>query len=868
MQAHWQSALPGAALSVYEKLRNALAESLGIDPAEATQSLYLSILHSEPAPAPQSAGTRRGTAGTLYAIGRATELAGLLAPWSTAVAGGGGLCLVSGAAGMGKRTIIDELSARVETAGALVLRTACLEAERSLFLQPLVEVVRAVLMHQSPAGARDLLGEWAAPLAELIPDIGHILGPIPYERFLPEAHHRRVLEAFAGFLTRLERQRPVLLVVESLEHASADTLETLHFLGTRSAGHRILIVGTVDAAKIDRVVASLGDHTPIVRLGPLTLTDVNELVRRSKSRLDPVRLLELTGGSPLYLSELIRHEREFDTNESAPVPLPESLRAAITERLGAVGAEVVELLQLGSIFGDRFALDEVSSLGELRVEECARRVQRALQAHLVLAQRSSFGFANKILREVLYQSIPEPTRISRHRRAAALLADQPEAAAAQWAAAGAWADAIAAWRATAEAAHRALANVEAERLLTAAAQAARELGNPSTLADVLIRRGQIRCELARYDDAHDDQEAALGIARELLDDELEARALEQLGWTALYARDALSEADVAGRATKLAEAAVAAPGAPRSAWLLLGRVRHWDGDYEAAAAAYDRVLTDRPDDEIAAQALTFRGSLLQHMDRFSEARRTLAEAIVLCRSNGLIRPLLQALFFTALSLGDSGDFAGALRNLQRARRLIDDNGITYYSAGIDTTTSWLLRETGQLGPARDVAERAVEAAQRGGGALELEQGLHAVLAMAECSLEEGDVDGAGLLVEQAVPYLDSPLPYRARAHMRLLEMQARFEPVRAEELLGLARRSSSTKYEALALWHLGQLEEAERVAIGIGSDQLLAQVGAPTEAWQAILRIAEALPPDQRELFMTSGRLPALWRSTTGRVSG
>ena len=69
---------------------------------------------------------------------------------------------------------------------------------------------------------------------------------------------------------------------------------------------------------------------------------------------------------------------------------------------------------------------------------------------------------------------------------------------------------------------------------------------------------------------------------------------------------------------------------------------------------------------------------------------------------------------------DTGDFDAALRNLQRARRLIDENGITYYSAGVDTTISWLLRETGQLAAARDIAERAVDAAERGGGALELE----------------------------------------------------------------------------------------------------------------------------------------------------
>jgi len=272
-------------------------------------------------------------------------------------------------------------------------------------------------------------------------------------------------------------------------------------------------------------------------------------------------------------------------------------------------------------------------------------LQRALRADLVIARRASFGFANKILREVLYQGIPEPVRLNRHRRAASLLAGQPEASATQWAAAGAWAEAIDAWRTAAESAHHAFSNTEAERLLTSAEAAAANLDDPALLAEILIRRGQIRSDLGSYQSAHDDHMRALGIARELMDEALEARALEQLGWTALFARNALTATDLAAQSTKLAEDAAAAPAAPRSAFLLLGRVRHWDGDYDGATNAYAQVIAERPDDEIAAQALTFRGAVLQHIDRFGEARRILTEAIVLCRSNGLFRPLLQALFF-------------------------------------------------------------------------------------------------------------------------------------------------------------------------------------------------------------------------------
>jgi tetratricopeptide (TPR) repeat protein len=284
-------------------------------------------------------------------------------------------------------------------------------------------------------------------------------------------------------------------------------------------------------------------------------------------------------------------------------------------------------------------------------------------------------------------------------------------------------------------------------------------------------------------------------------------------------------------------------------------VRHWDGDYADAGAAYERVLAAAPGDTTTALALAYRGALLQHQDRFAEAKTVLARAAVLCRRTGQFRPLLQTLFFTALARGDTGDFAGALRALDNARRLIDADKVGFYRAGIETTTSWIWQELGQVGRAREHAEAAVELARRGGGALELEQELHALLAMADCDLLLGRADDAAAAVEAAAPMLERSLPFRPRAAMRLLQMKARWEPEQSEALLIQARTYSSAKYEAIALLGLGRAEEAARVAAANGSDLLVAQLGAPAQRRAAAARIAAALPADLRASFLDAGRL-------------
>src|SRR4029453_17136983 len=87
----------------------------------------------------------------------------------------------------------------------------------------------------------------------------------------------------------------------------------------------------------------------------------------------------------------------------------------------------------------------------------------------------------------------------------------------------------AAWSAAAEQAMLAFALRDAERLSGEALDAATASGERERVAELRLRRGAVREELADYDGARDDHVAALELARTLGDPRLEARALERLG---------------------------------------------------------------------------------------------------------------------------------------------------------------------------------------------------------------------------------------------------------------------------------------------------------------------------------------------------
>ncbi|GAA4775418.1 hypothetical protein GCM10023200_04970 [Actinomycetospora chlora] len=844
MRAHIRQGADGAALAAYEQLRRALSEELGADPSPATQEIYRSLLHRD---------DRADAPGTAV-HGRDPELAQLRRAWSAATRGHGGLVLVTGEAGIGKSALARVLAGEARAAGGTVVEVRCYEAERSLYLQPLAEAARALTGRQGGDGGTPLLGPAEAEaLGELVPELAG-RGGDGTRRAADELGRRRTLLALAELFGRSAEVHPVLLVVEDLHHAGQTTVEALHVLATRLAARRVLVLAVERSAEERGAAEGLLDVATHLTVGPLPQRAVTALLVASGRGYDPDAFFAWTGGSPLLVGELLRHPGPAPGAGAGPV-VPGTLHDLLDRRLDDTAEDVTVLLGQAAVLGSSFSLDDASALAGVGPEECARRAERAVRAGLLAPDGGRYRFANDIVRAVAYARAELPVRVSRHRRAAELLADRPEAAAGHHSAAGDHAAAARGWLGAADAAHLSFAHLEAERLLTSALASAQRAGDVALRTTVLLRRGQVRCDLGRFDEAHADHDAALVLARALGDEELEARALEALGWTALWARDAFAAVDLAERAGHLAESAAAAPGARRSSLLLLGRVRHWDGDYTGATHAYQQVLAVGTDDALGAVAMAYRGALLQHMDRFAEARAVLERAVALCRATGEFRTLLQSLFFCGLARGDAGDFAGALRALDRARRLIDDAGVGYYRAGIETTTSWLWQELGDLRRAYEHAEVAVDLAHRGGGALELEQELHALLALADCLLLDGKDDDAGATVEAAAPLLDRSLPFRPRAAMRLVEMQARWEPARAEELLGMARAYRSTKYEALALTHLHRDEEAAAAAVRTRSDLVIAQVGAPSTRTPARDRIAAGLPAELRGRFVEQGRL-------------
>ncbi|WP_433830534.1 BTAD domain-containing putative transcriptional regulator [Actinoplanes sp. CA-015351] len=411
------------ALSAFQAVSARLSEELGIDPGPALQAARLRVLRQTPDnPEPVDDTPPVGQPSDM--VGRGEELSVLRYVIEQAVDGRSGLGIVEGEPGTGKTLLLGEAAEVADQQGALVVWASCLEGDGTPSMWPWEQALTAVL-DSLPAPARE---KWLAG------ELGTILESRQDDTSPPRSGGRaqfRLFEQVVAVFGQASAERPLLLVVDDLQWADAASLQLFgHLAGRLPAG--IAIIGALrdraptpgsDLSRVLAAASRLPSHRRL-RLGPLSMIDVAELVRRQTGHepgSDVAGAIHArTAGNPFFVRELSRLLRDRgalgDEDAAARAGVPTTVRDVVRARMAGLDDSVRDLLQVAALVGREVDLELLARATGVDVAECLELVEPLRTLGLLEAGPDglfSWRFAHDIVRE----SITETTA---HQRAARL----------------------------------------------------------------------------------------------------------------------------------------------------------------------------------------------------------------------------------------------------------------------------------------------------------------------------------------------------------------------------------------------------------------------------------------------------------------
>ncbi|QBE66427.1 sensor histidine kinase [Pseudoduganella lutea] len=359
--------------------------------------------------------------GQLY--GRANEISLLLETFERAAGGVRELVLVTGAPGIGKTALVEQLAGPVTGRRGYFIAGKFDQLQRSVPYAGLIEAFRQ-LVRQVLTEPDAALVAWRAHLQaavtpngrillDVIPELGALLGPQAAVTELGpvEARHR-FNQVFTSFLNACSPPaRPLALFLDDVQWADSGSLQLLENWMQERAGH-LLVVAAYRHGEVDRLhpLADLlarlraARSVPAIHLGPLATADATALVADTLNRPpgDCAALAELmvrkTAGNPFFLRRLLKmlHGEglihysledaawHWDIGRIERAPVTDNVLDLMVQAIGRLPEPARCLLQAAACVGHQFELGVLASVTGQPHANVMRELWPALEDGLIV----------------------------------------------------------------------------------------------------------------------------------------------------------------------------------------------------------------------------------------------------------------------------------------------------------------------------------------------------------------------------------------------------------------------------------------------------------------------------------------------------
>jgi len=334
-------------------------------------------------------------------VGRESHLAALEESFNHAQEGQAVSLYVHGVSGVGKSTLMEYFLGRLERKNrALVLAGRCYERETVPYkaLDGVVDSLSRYLLSLPQTKVEALLPRDVLPLSRLFPvmlRVEAVRGAPQREKEIPDplVLRRRAFSALRELLGRISDRQPLVLYIDDLQWADADSTTLLEDLLRPPDPPPLLLVACFrsEEVAVKPFLRLLLDHTGTARcrqlsVGPLMDEESRRLAHfllgpelpGTKSVVDLI--VREAAGSPFFVEQLARYALVSDCAATSGVSLPEMLEARI-RHLPAGARQFLETLAVAGRPVDSVVTFAAASLsGDERPLVAALRAARLVRS--------------------------------------------------------------------------------------------------------------------------------------------------------------------------------------------------------------------------------------------------------------------------------------------------------------------------------------------------------------------------------------------------------------------------------------------------------------------------------------------------------
>lgn len=515
--------------------------------------------------------TQRGIAGLRSPmVGRGKQFSALKDQIANTRQGKGGIAVVVGEAGLGKSRLVSELQQQSDTQAANIfwLEGRGLSYRQNQSYKLFIEIFRKYL-NAGPDEPGDLVWQKLQAIGpdlfglrqnEIIPYLAILMGIKLDEKLTqnmplsdPLILQQRMFVAVGEWVEAVASQKPVILVFEDLHWADSNSVALIEFLMTITPQLPLLLICITrpdketefwqkkkGAAKTYRGIYHEFTLSPLTQQQSRSLVDQLLQVEKLPKTLEQL-ILSRSEGNPLFMEEVLRSLIEEETlikkdgswvmaRPVKDVNIPETLTGVLTSRIDRLDEPVKRTLQIASVVGRVFSQSVLAAVCS-DVAEDSDQLEEFLStltgAELVRERvndaEQEYIFKHVLTYETTYNTLLVQQRRVYHKRIADHMAPMYYLKGEEYAGIVAhhyeqgevWGRALTYLIRAAEASKTTFDNINAVDFYTKALDVSKLVDNlePKTLINLYEGRGGILKRLGKIEEAQEDFERALKLAK-------------------------------------------------------------------------------------------------------------------------------------------------------------------------------------------------------------------------------------------------------------------------------------------------------------------------------------------------------------------